>query len=52
MSEADCPDKLCKNMGTIDKKGESIICLPHQVVVEITDDKSGGKKENVDVIAK
>lgn len=36
MTDADCPDKLCVNMGKISKTGETIVCLPHRVVVEIT----------------
>lgn len=35
LSEADCPDKLCVKMGRIYKKGQTIICLPNKVVVEI-----------------
>ena len=36
MSDADCPDKLCVHTGTIHKTSETIVCLPHRVVVEIT----------------
>lgn len=36
MKEADCPDKLCMRQKAISKKGESIICLPHRLVVEVT----------------
>lgn len=35
ISEADCPDGLCVNMGKIHYNGESIICLPHKTVVEV-----------------
>ncbi len=35
MEEASCPDKLCVGMGVIRRSGQSIICLPNQVVVEI-----------------
>ncbi|SHH82581.1 NusG domain II-containing protein [Clostridium grantii] len=35
MQEADCPDQVCVEGGAITKIGESIICLPHKVVVEI-----------------
>lgn len=36
---ADCPDKLCTKQPAVDKNGGSIICLPHQVVIEgITSD--------------
>ena len=35
VSDADCPDKLCVKMGRINRAGETIVCLPHRVVVEI-----------------
>ncbi|MDO5403806.1 MAG: NusG domain II-containing protein [Eubacteriales bacterium] len=40
MSDADCPDKLCVNMGSISRTGETIVCLPHRVVVEIAGNQS------------
>lgn len=36
MTDANCPDKLCVKQGTISKSGESIICLPHKIVVKIS----------------
>jgi hypothetical protein len=33
--DADCPDKICVNHSTIENVGETIICLPHKLVVEI-----------------
>lgn len=47
-SDADCPDLLCVRQGEISYTGESIICLPNQVVVEITGD--GGEPE-LDAVA-
>lgn len=35
MIEADCSDKVCINFGAISKVGETIVCLPHKVVVSI-----------------
>ena len=35
MEEADCPDGLCVRQGKISRSGESIICLPHELVVTI-----------------
>ena len=35
MTNADCPDKLCVKQGSIRYDGESIVCLPHKVVVTI-----------------
>ena len=35
MTEAGCPDELCVKTGKISRVGETIVCLPHRVVVEI-----------------
>lgn len=35
VTEADCPDKLCVKQNEINKNGETIVCLPHKVVVEV-----------------
>lgn len=35
MIEADCPDQICVNQKEISKQGEMIVCLPHQVIVEV-----------------
>lgn len=40
MISADCPDKLCVNMGAIKNQGENIICLPHKLVIQIEGDKA------------
>lgn len=59
MEEADCPDGICVKKGEISRVSESIICLPHEVVVEIKESNrenneviSKQKEDNVDVIAK
>lgn len=33
--DADCPDKVCIKSGYIDKPGQTLVCLPHKLVVEI-----------------
>ena len=33
--EADCPDGLCVKQGRIKNDGESLICLPHRVIIRI-----------------
>ena len=33
--DADCPDKVCMNPEYIEKAGESLVCLPHKVMIEI-----------------
>ncbi len=35
---ADCPDGLCINHAPISRGGESIVCLPNKLVVEIRDE--------------
>lgn len=40
VTEADCPDGICKECRPISYVGETIICLPHKVVIEILGDKT------------
>lgn len=35
MLQADCPDRICVSHKPISHAGESIICLPNRIVVEI-----------------
>lgn len=35
VQNADCPDKICEKHRAISQTGETIICLPHKLVVEI-----------------
>lgn len=48
ITEASCPDKLCVKQGKAEYDGQSIICLPNKVVVEI----KGGEKSEYDAVAK
>jgi hypothetical protein len=36
IKNANCPDQVCVNEGWKDKAGETLVCLPHQLVIEIT----------------
>ncbi len=45
---ADCPDQTCVNTNPISKSGETIVCLPRQVVVEVI---SSDETSEFDVIA-
>lgn len=40
MLEADCPEQLCVMQKPIRKCGETIICLPHKLIIQI----SGGRQ--------
>jgi len=35
MLDANCPNKVCMKHSPINKTGESIVCLPHKVLIEI-----------------
>jgi hypothetical protein len=48
IEEADCPDALCVGMGHIARIGQSVVCLPHQVVVEIV---GNAAEVDVDIVA-
>lgn len=47
ITEASCPDKLCVKHRPVKKSGESLVCLPNRVVVEI----ENGEEREVDTSA-
>lgn len=44
MQSAQCPDQICVRQTAISKKGETIVCLPNKVIVEVTE----GTKADLD----
>ena len=44
---ANCRDHICESQGWIEYDGESIICLPHRLVVSV----SGGEASGMDAAA-
>ena len=36
MHDADCADQLCVRQGEINTPGETVVCLPHTFLIEIT----------------
>ncbi len=38
VSEADCRDGICVSHRAISREGETIVCLPHRLVVEIVNE--------------
>lgn len=48
MEESDCKDKICLHMGKIYRVGDTIICLPHRLLVKIVADDNKG----LDVVLK
>lgn len=41
VSESGCGDRTCMRTGKISHKGETIICVPNRIIVEIKTDESG-----------
>ncbi len=35
VESADCPDKLCVKQRPVSKAGQTIICLPHKLIIRI-----------------
>ena len=48
IEEASCPDGICVNTGRISRSGQSIVCLPNKVVVEII--SAQGDDAGVDIV--
>lgn len=46
MTAADCHDKVCVGMHGISKPGETIVCLPHKLVLAITDPDKDSEAPN------
>ena len=48
VSEATCPDGICAKHKPIFREGESIVCLPHKVVITV---KGIGNTDTPDIIS-
>ena len=47
MTEADCPDQLCVRQKAISKDHETIVCLPNQVVAEVSNPNGENELDDV-----
>lgn len=45
MYSANCNDALCVKQGNISKVGQTIICLPHKLIIEIKGDELDSKDD-------
>lgn len=50
MLDADCGDRTCLRTGSISRTGESIVCLPHRLVLQITSSDSPAEENTPDAI--
>lgn len=44
ITDADCPDKLCVTQKKISRKGETLVCLPHKLVVKVIEGTENGNR--------
>lgn len=56
MEEANCPDGYCEEQGKISGRTQTIVCLPHKLVVEVLDadglEHDGASEQLPDTISK
>ena len=45
IKDADCHDEICIKQGVVSKVGQSIICLPHELVIEIKGDSDSNSND-------
>lgn len=50
MREANCRDLICTHMPKISKVGETIVCLPHRLILEIVNDDTND--DEIDKVVK
>ena len=44
--DADCNDKVCERVGYIYKVGQTAVCLPHKLIIEITGEVKETEEED------
>ncbi|WP_152394989.1 NusG domain II-containing protein [Paenibacillus guangzhouensis] len=52
MIDADCPDKVCLTFGFITNPSQTIVCLPHRVLVEIENNNPMDQGDDIDAVVK
>lgn len=45
--DADCNDELCIKQGSISKVGKALICLPHELIIEIKGDDTDSSDDMI-----
>ena len=51
MAEANCPDQWCVRKGVVPPGADSIVCLPHRLIVRWVAEGSPAEFDDVDVVA-
>lgn len=51
IAEANCRDQVCVRMLAIEQPGQTMVCLPHKLLVEVVSDEPVDDGEALDVIS-
>ena len=51
MEEADCPDGYCMDQGHISQSHQTLVCLPHKLVVEVSNTSENENSEKIDIVS-
>ncbi|WP_027623276.1 NusG domain II-containing protein [Clostridium lundense] len=43
ITDADCPDRVCVKTGPISQPGDTVVCLPHKLMITIEGTKEKGE---------
>lgn len=46
IADADCPDRLCVKQGSIQRHGQTVVCLPHGLVITV----KNGETDDIDMV--
>ena len=47
VTEASCPDQICVHQAPVNTKGETIVCMPHKIIVTIEQSSQSKRKDGV-----
>jgi hypothetical protein len=50
IAKVNCPDQICVRTGFIQKAGQSVVCVPNEVIVSLRSADQSIEKEDVDAI--
>ncbi|MGO4995408.1 hypothetical protein G7058_06520 [Jeotgalibaca porci] len=51
MTEANCSDQVCVRMSDVALVGDTILCLPHKLLVEVRSDNPDDNTNEIDVLS-
>lgn len=50
ITHSDCHDKICVHTGKINKKYQTIVCVPNKLVIQIVDNQNNNTESDIDAV--